>query len=106
MKIFDLFHRQVLVARESARSVGSFLQNSEWKNDGVVLDFDGIEAVTPSFVDELLGVLEKRRGTEKPFKATFINIPARLSPKYEAIARGRTMSILEVNPGHWVITKE
>lgn len=106
MKVFDLFKRRVLVTRDSAHLIEPALVGLPRVGPGpILLDFAGIEAITPSFVDELLGVLESNLSDSGSFEVTFKNFPANLSAKYEAIARGRAVSITVPLRGQWIITK-
>lgn len=58
MKIFQLLERRALVTRGSARSIAAAVL-SELKKPTPTpeLDFSGVEAVTPSFIDELTSEL-------------------------------------------------
>ena len=60
MKVFDILQKHVLVTRESAQGLRASLDDLLSNENDPSLDFTGIEAVTPSFVDELLEVLESR----------------------------------------------
>jgi len=46
--------RKILVTRESASAVREAIESSISAEGEVALDFSGIDAVTPSFVDEIL----------------------------------------------------
>lgn len=110
IQLFDALHRKVLVTRESARSLESQIKGSEVR-DGVldvVLDFAGIEAVTPSFVDEILGVIietsEPNGATSPGVRVTFTHPPTQLSSKFLAIARARGVTLEEID-GAWLIAR-
>src|SRR2546423_2848822 len=96
--IFDLIPRKALVARATARQIASAIETALAKSgEAIELDFSGIEAVTPSFVDELLGVIQHIVDRSSLGLETIIvsNPPTRLSSKFEAIGRGRNLDIAE-----------
>ena len=73
----------------------------------VFLVFKGVHAVTPSFVNELLSVLDEltvRTTTTGTRLITFLNPPTRLSAKFAAIARAHELGITEVDNGAWAIS--
>lgn len=109
VRVFDLLTRRVLVARSSAREIASAIERALSEGDGAVeLDFEGIEGVTPSFVDETLGVIQAilertHIGLER---IVVSHPPTRLSSKFKAIGRGRNLVLTETAEGTWVITPE
>ena len=107
IKIYDLLHKRVLVTRESAKAIGGALAIANDQGE-VVLDFSGVDAVTPSFVDEALAVVEKavRANGQNQIRVVFLHPPTRLSTKFEAIGRGRGLRIKESEDGGWIITRE
>src|SRR3972149_1615403 len=90
VRVFDLFKKRALVTRESARAFQSVLQPlfREGKSE-FVLDFAGVEAVTPSFVDELIGLVEESLSNkqQQQVRILFLHAPPRLSEKFAAVAR-------------------
>lgn len=104
MRVFELYKQPVLVTRDSAHAIADMLNAGE-KRAELSLDFDGVEAITPSFLDELIGVLESRLGDRKAFRVELVNFPTHLTSKYAAIARGRHVKIEEPKPGRWEISR-
>lgn len=109
IRLFDLLQKKALVTRESARSLQSQFDGTKASNGllDIALDFQGIEAVTPSFVDEILGVVmdAAARGAAKSLRVAFIHPPTRLSSKFSAIARARGVMIEEID-GTWSIAQK
>ncbi|MEE8169053.1 MAG: hypothetical protein V3T70_00765 [Phycisphaerae bacterium] len=71
------------------------------------IDFEGVEGVAPSFLDELLSIFESFIGTEAngdERSLIIANPPARLSLKFEAVARGHGMSVRQLPDGSWLLT--
>lgn len=58
----------LLNGRPAAKEVALRIQqmvNGSGKKKGVVLDFSGVEVLTPGFADELLRILRKKYGSEE-----------------------------------------
>lgn len=109
LQVFELIPRRVLVARGSARDIAAAVEEALGDSAGTIeLDFLGIEAVTPSFVDEILSVIQGilDRTNVGLDRIVVSHPPTRLSSKFEAIGRGRNLRIEEGAGGAWVITPE
>lgn len=105
LMIHNLLPSRALVSRESARALQPPLMACAGLEEKLTIDFEGIDALTPSFVDELLKVLRftlKDTGSGK-LQVSFANMPTRLSSKFAAIARAHDLKITEVSPGSWLI---
>ena len=105
LSIYDLVRKRALITRESAGAIREALAEAGHENE-VILDFTGIDAVTPSFVDEVLALIEEvlRAKDRSQLRVTFLHPPTRLSSKFAAIGRGRQLQIDESEDGAWVIT--
>jgi hypothetical protein len=106
--VYELFKRRALVTRESARELrqhlGPLTKDRTTEAD-ITLDFSGIDAVTPSFVDETLQAIGDAVGTNRR-KSTviiFLHPPTRLSEKFAAIGRARGVVISEIPGEGWRI---
>jgi len=109
LRVHDIFRQRALVTRDSGRTVAeAFARDFGSGHAEATIDFDGVEAVSPSFVDEMLGVLlrERRERQPTPSRLVFTNVPTRLSAKFAAIGRGRDVRIVEEHEGMWVITRQ
>jgi hypothetical protein len=107
VSVYGLIQRRALVTRESARMIQDVLADALKRSPGeVALDFRGVEAVTPSFVDEVLTVLaELLSGTGgAKLRVLFLNSPTRLSEKFAAVGRGHHLKMAESEQGAWTIT--
>ena len=108
LRVFELIPKRVLVARGSAREIATAIEEALSESDGTIeLDFHGIEAVTPSFVDEILAVIQGilDRTNVGLDRIVVSHPPTRLSSKFQAIGRGRNLHI-EERSDNWVITPE
>ena len=106
IKIFDLVGKRVLVTRSSARNLAPELANALLEGDGeVTLDFAGVDGLTPSFLDEILSVLEESAlasgGVRLRVEVT--NSPTQLSSKFAAVGRGHGLVARETGDRTWII---
>jgi hypothetical protein len=78
-------------------------------DDDASLDFAGIDALTPSFVDELLLVIYavlRETDHRSAFRIVFNNVPTRLSEKFSAIARSHEASVEQLDEKTWCFTRQ
>ena len=69
--VYDLFQKLVLVTRDSARTMQRHLIDALGHGfDKLVLDFKGVESLTPSFFDEVLSMIEEATGQHGERKVT------------------------------------
>lgn len=109
LRIHDLLPNRVLVTRESARSIAPEIASAIASGEkGITLDFAGIDGITPSFLDEVLSVIDEvftSRATAS-FEIIIVKPPTRLSSKFAAIGRGHGLAIGERPDGSWLILRE
>lgn len=109
IRVFDLLRRRALVTRESARTIGpALIQALEGSGGEVTLDFSGVEAVTPSFVDEVLNVVDEALSerARASLRVLLLHPPTGLTAKFSAVGRGHKLRISESAAGAWMITEE
>lgn len=109
VNVFELLQRRALVTRESAKVIRDALASAIAEHGSeVAVDFAGVDAVTPSFVDEVLSVVDQAvtEARKSSFRVVFLHAPTRLSAKFAAVGRGRRLQISEAEPGAWVIAGE
>lgn len=108
MRVYDLTKNHVLVTRESARALATVLGSALAAGQGEVeLNFEGIDGITPSFLDEILAIIEERleESDTRRLRIVVLNPPTRLSSKFVALGRGRQLSVTESETGAWVISR-
>ena len=108
LRMFDLMGKRVLVTRSSARAIQSILGAALREGDGqVALDFYEIDGIAPSFLDEVLSVVEDciQDTSYNQLQIMVINSPTQLSSKFAAVGRGHGLSIRETGSGTWIISK-
>jgi len=105
IEVFQLLQRKILVTRESASAVREVIESSIRKEGEVALDFSGIDAVTPSFVDEILGIIDDARASasRREVRVVFSHAPTPLSAKYLAIGKRHRSTMSQSAPNAWEI---
>lgn len=115
LHIRDLLGDPILISRESARllerPLAELLKNGAGREDSpptqVTLDFQGVEGIAPSFLDELITICESLLESQDPDRKPRLIIahpPTRLSLKFQAVARGHAMSAVALDDGTWQLT--
>ena len=108
VQVYQLLKKRVLVTRESARAIQSELAHALTNTNGeVYLDFRGVEGLTPSFLDEMLIVIEESmpESPRGPLRLRLHNPPTRLSSKFAAVGRAHRLSIAQSDDGSWIISR-
>jgi len=105
IELFQLLQRKILVTRESASGVREAIESSIRSEGEVTLDFGGIDAVTPSFVDEILGIIDDARASSswREVRVVFSHAPTPLSAKYLAIGKGHEATMSQSGSDAWEI---
>ena len=116
LRVNDVLKDKILVSRESAHLLEDAMNamTAAAKTPGdpsdtasMAVDFEGIEGIAPSFLDELLSIFDSIIGSETSDLERCLvvaNPPTRLSLKFEAVARGRGMSVRALPDGSWLLT--
>jgi hypothetical protein len=97
----------VLVTRASARRLAPTIESAVRNASGALeLDFSHVDGMTPSFLDELVSVVEEAFGrlNVDSFRVEILNPPTALSAKFAAIGRGRELGLTE-SGGGWTIER-
>lgn len=94
------------MTRESAGVLRDSITAAIEKRGEIALDFAGVEIVTPSFIDEIIGFIDDARAIQPPHKlrVLFLNAPSPLSAKYTAIGRRHGAKLAQPESGTWEIT--
>ena len=109
LKMYDLVGKRVLVTRSSARKLAPYLADALVGGGGeVTLDFAGIDGLTPSFLDEILLVLEESvlASGGSRLRVEVLNSPTQLSSKFAAVGRGHGLVAKESESGTWIISSD
>ena len=108
LRLSELLGKRILMTRASARSIQHFVMEALEEGHGeIALDLSGVDGLTPSFMDELLLIIEENR--EPVYDAhpalTVRNPPTELTAKFEAVGRGHGL-VVESNEGGWTFEHE
>jgi len=113
--VHELLKDRVLVSRESARllerPLGELMEAAHRRGTQpgaaeVTIDFSGVEGMAPSFLDELVTIFESLVSldeTRTSRRLRVANPPARLSSKFEAVARGHALFVVTLPDGAWLL---
>ena len=106
IEIFHFLRRKILVTRESALAVRDAIESSIKADGEVTLDFTGIDAVTPSFVDEILAMIDDARASSsrREVRVVFAHAPTPLSAKFLAIGKRHGATMSQSGSDAWEIT--
>ncbi len=105
VQVYKLLERKALVTRGTARSLQANVADAMSGQGQVVLDFSGVEALAPSFFDEILAVVEEcARTNDAEPRVTIQNAPGNLSSGTRAVVRVHDMTLEESN-GAWNLSK-
>ncbi len=116
LRVNDVLKDKVLVSRESAHVLEDALRammaaartpENPSGTTSMTVDFEGVEGIAPSFLDELLSIFESIIGSKADDLERCLvvaNPPTRLSLKFEAVARGHGMSVRALPDGSWLLT--
>lgn len=101
--VYAELQRKALVTRDSARELETRLRGvlGSGGDSRITVDFERVDAVTPSFIDELLLVIEAIV-TDSGTELVFSHPPTRLSAKFAAIARAHAATLEERPDGSWL----
>lgn len=102
-----LLNLRAVVSRPIARTLGEHLASKIGPGaEQIVLDFSGVVAVSPSFLDELFGVFEEvLENLDRQVQILMINTPDLISLKIALITRGHNLAVTEEGPSTWRIAK-
>lgn len=94
--VFELIPNRMLVTRQSARSIAPALAQAIARGEHkIVLDFAGVDGVTPSFLDEILHMLKDFLEDTPPgeLEVLIASPPTRLSTKFAAVGSGTRQTL-------------
>ncbi len=104
VRIHDILSSRVLVTRSSARELEQAIRDAvHLGGEQLEIDFLDVDGITPSFLDEVITVLERVLGEIKENQPQIIvvNPPTRLSAKFAAVGRSHSLEIVERGPHRW-----
>lgn len=108
--VYDTAQKRILVTRDSARVLASAVTQAFRGENGerreLIVDFAGVGGVSPSFVDELLALIDETArsvGVAK-YRVRFLSPPTRISQKFDLVARGRGLVVEELVDGSWMMS--
>lgn len=108
VRIHDILPSRVLVTRSSARELEAALREAVGAGrEALELDFSDVDGITPSFLDEVITILEQvlAEADDGSPRVIVVNPPTRLSAKFAAVGRSHHLEIREIGPGKWELVQ-
>lgn len=101
-----MFRNPVLVSRESAHEIGRLLDASLGQAGTVILDFEGVEGTTLSFVDEIFGLIDRalRASARRSDSVLIKNLPAPGLSPLPALAHRHGLDVNEIDGEGYAVT--
>lgn len=104
VRVYPLFKRRALVTRESTDVLRDSIAAATGNGDRVALDLSGIDSITPSFIDQVLQIVEGCLTKESErVDVLMLNPPSGLSSRLEPIARAHRSVATQDAKGNWTI---
>ena len=103
VNVYPLYKRRALVTRESAGALRAVIRKAG-SGGPVALDLSGIRAITPSFIDQMLLIVEESLGEDSNrLDVLLLNPPPGMDSKLQPIGRAHHVSVAEDAKGNWTI---
>ena len=104
IKLFPMFNKRALVTRGATHVLKEELVTSTRLGEPLALDLSGIQSMTPSFLDQLLLMVEESLPDKSaPYKVLMLNSPAGLRDRMESIGRYHQLKVVSDQVGDWLI---
>ena len=108
-QVLDLYrtsNKRVLSSRQTARAMLPEVRQSISEGNGTLtIDMAHMTAITPSFFDELIRVIEdsvESRGHDD-LAIHFTNTTDTQAAKFQTVCKSHGLSLAKATPGHWII---
>ncbi|MBI4298152.1 MAG: STAS-like domain-containing protein [Chloroflexi bacterium] len=108
IRVFELTQKRVLVTRGTARELKEYVIAAvKASPENITLDFSEVEGIAPSFLDEMLVIIDESiGGGRSQLKVNVVNVPTRLSTKFTAVAQSHGLVASEERAGWWLLGRE
>ena len=104
VNLYSIFNQEALVTRESTEVLDNSVFTAAQDGELLAFDLSGIQAVTPSFLDQLLLAVEESLPTgSPPVKLLMLNSPPGFRDRMESIGRYHHLKVVSDAQGDWLI---
>ena len=104
VRVYSLFNRRALVTRGAAGVLRHNVLAAGHRGEPLALDLSGIDAITPSFLDQLLFVVEESLPSgAPPVKLLMLNSPPGFRDRMESIGRYHHLKVVSDAQGDWLV---
>ena len=107
LALYKLSGKSGLLIRETADQALSKLDSGFLEGDSPIeIDFSGVLAVSPSFMDQLIRGLRQMLSPDSARTMSFHlhRVPTQASEKFAAVGRAHGLALREITEGEWVLT--
>ena len=104
----ELSGKSSLLTRETADQILSKIEVAQVDSGSpIVVDFNGVLAVTPSFLDQFPGGLKLMVSARHSDSITmrFLQVPTHASTKFVAVGRSHKMMLQEQSDREWLLVE-
>ena len=105
VNVYPMYHKTALTTRDSAHVLQDEVSSAVRDGEDLALDLSGIRMVTPSFLDQLLFMMEDSLPTKSsPIRLLMLNGPAGLRDKMESIGGYHQLKVVSDEQGEWLLS--
>ncbi len=109
VRLMEHANARVLVTRSAATELRAAIEAALQKDARTIeFDFGGIRVLAPSFIDQLLIIVEQVEAAMAPVgnaKVTLRSCPAGMREKLAAIGRAHDADVIEQDDQTWVLRR-
>lgn len=104
VQLYHMFNKRALVTRDAADALQGDVDESCLRGDPLALDLEGIQSITPSFLDQLLLMVESSLPNEDDaVNIVMLNSPPGLRDRLESIGRVHKLEVVSDDVGDWLV---
>ena len=104
VNLYSIFNQRALVTRESTNVLKDDVCVAARDGEPLALNLSGIQAMAPSFLDQLLLMMEESLPAgAPPVKLLMLNSPPGFRDRMESIGRYHHLKVLSDHQGDWLV---
>ena len=107
VNLFSTFNQKSLVTREATSVLKDDVCGATQGGEPLAFDLSGIQSMTPSFLDQLLLMVEESlpSGVER-VKVLMLNSPPGFRDRMESIGRYHRLKVVSDAQGDWLLPED
>ena len=104
VSVYPIYNKKALVTRDAAGALQEDVLESSRHGEPLALDLSGVQAITPSFLDQLLLMVERSLPREgDPVSVVMLNSPPGFRDRLESIGRVHRLKVVSDDVGDWLV---